>query len=105
MLRVGDPGIDAFRELHVLGDVDDDRAGAAGARDIEGLVQDAAQLVHVLDQIIVLGAGARDADRVAFLEGVVADQMRRHLTGDADDRDRIHERVGQAGDGVGRAGT
>ena len=27
----------------------------------------------------MLGAGARDADRVAFLEGVLPDRMRRHL--------------------------
>ena len=47
----------------------------------------------------------RDADRVAFLEGVGADQMRRHLAGDADERDRIHHRVGEAGDRVGRAGA
>jgi len=30
----------------------------------------------VLHQIVVLGAVARDADRVAFLEGVRADQVR-----------------------------
>ncbi len=31
--------------------------------------------------------------------------MRRHLPGDADERDRIHQGVGQAGDGVGGAGA
>ena len=31
--------------------------------------------------------------------------MGRHLAGDADERDRIHQRVGQAGDRVGRAGA
>ena len=105
VLRVGEAGILALGELDVLGDVDHDRTRAAGARDVERLVQDARQRVHVLDEIIVLGAGARDADRVAFLEGVVADQMRRHLAGDADHRNRIHQRIGQAGDGVGRAGA
>ena len=72
--------------------------------DVERLVQHARQILDVLDQIIVLGARPRDADRVAFLERVVADQMGRHLSGDADDRDRIHQRVGQAGDRVGGAG-
>ncbi len=47
--------------------------------------------------------GRGDADRIAFLEGVVADEVGRHLPGDADDRDGIHQRVGQAGHGVGRA--
>ena len=49
--------------------------------------------------------GPRDADRVAFLEGVVADQVSRHLPGDAHDGNRIHQRVGQPGDGVGGAGA
>ena len=53
----------------------------------------------------MLGAVAGDADRVAFLKGVGADEMRRHLSGDADERDRIHQRVGEAGDGVGGAGA
>ena len=97
-------GVGAGGELHVLGNVDHDRAGAAGAGDVERLVQDAREIVDVLHQPVVLGAGPRDADRVALLEGVVADQVRRHLAGDAHDGDRIHQRVGEAGDGIGRAG-
>ena len=93
------------REQDVLRQIDDDRPGAAALRDVKGLVQHAGQFADVLDQIIVLGAGPRDAGRVGFLEGVVADQMRRHLAGQADDRHRIHQRVGQPGDGVGRAGA
>ena len=92
-------------ELHVLRNVDHDRAGTAVGGDIEGLVQDAREVVHVLHQVIVLGAGPRDADRVAFLEGVVADEMGRHLAGDADHGDRIHQRVGEAGHRVGGAGA
>ena len=105
VLRIGEAGVLAARELDVLRDIDHDRSGTAGTRDVERLVQHARERVHVLDEIIVLGARPRDADRVAFLEGVVADEMGRHLAGDADDRDRIHQRVGQAGDGVGGAGT
>jgi hypothetical protein len=70
---------------------------------VERLVQHARQIGDVLHQVIVLGAGPRDADGVAFLERIVADQVRRHLSGDADDRDRVAERVGQAGHGIGRA--
>ncbi len=92
-------------ELHVLRNVDHDRAGTAVGGDIEGLVQDAGEIVHVLHQIIVLGAGPRDADRVAFLEGVVADEMGRHLAGEADHGDRIHQRVGEAGHRIGGAGA
>ena len=59
----------------------------------------------VLHEIIMLGAVARDADRVRFLERVGADQVRRDLAGDDDDRDRIHQRIGEPGDDVRRAGT
>ncbi len=43
-------------------------------RDVERLVQHARQVGDVLDQPVVLGAGPGDADGVALLEGVVADQ-------------------------------
>ena len=51
----------------------------------------------------MLGAGPRDADRVAFLEGVVADQVGRHLPGDDHQRDGVAQCIGQAGDRVGGA--
>ena len=99
------PDVGAGRELHVLRDVDHDRARPAARRDVERLVQHAREIVHVLHEVIVLGAGPRDADRVAFLERVVADQMRRHLAGDAHERDRIHQRVGQRRHGIRGAGS
>ena len=105
VLEVPRPGIRAFGELEVLGNVDHHRTRPAALGDMERLVQHARKLADVLDEVIVLGAGPRDADRVAFLEGIVADQMGRHLPGDAHDRDRIHERIGQAGDCIGGAGA
>ncbi len=95
--------IDAERELHVLRNVDHHRARPARGRDIERLMQHARQIVDVAHQPVVLGAGPRDADGVAFLEGVVADQVRRHLPGDADQRNGIHQRVGQRRHHVGGA--
>jgi hypothetical protein len=103
---MGDSGrrrIRAGRKLHVLRDIDDDRARAAGLGNAEGLVDDAREIVDVLDQPVVLGAGARDADRIAFLEGIRADERGRNLTGEADERDGIHQRVLQGRDGIGRA--
>ncbi len=76
--------VGADRELHVLRHVDQNRTGTARGRDIERLVQHLGQIVDVAHQPVVLGAGTRDADGVAFLERVVADQMRRDLPGDAD---------------------
>ena len=70
---------------------------------MERLVQRARQVGDIFHEIIVFGAGPGDADRVAFLEGVVADQVRRHLPGDDDKRDRVAQRIGQSGDRIGRA--
>ena len=93
------------RDLDILGNVDDDRAGATRRGDMKCLMNDARQLAGVFHQIIMLGAVARDADRVRFLKGIGADQLRWHLTRDDDHGDRIHQRVGDAGDGIGRAGA
>ena len=89
VLEILRPGIDALGELDVLRDVDDHRPRPAARRDVERLVQHARQVLDALDQVVVLGARPGDADGVALLERVVADQVRRHLAGDADDRDRI----------------
>ena len=99
------PEVVAGRELDVLGDVDDHRPGATRLGDVERLVQHAGEIVHVLHEPVVLGARTRDADRIALLKGVVADQVGRHLTGNADDGNGIHQRVREAGDGVGGAGA
>ena len=44
------------------------------------------------------------AEEVGFLESASSDHFLRDLTGHGDDRYRIHEGIGQAGDEVGRAG-
>jgi hypothetical protein len=63
------------------------------------------QVAHVLDEEVVLDHGTGDADRVAFLEGVLADRVGRHLAGNHHHRDRIHVGGGEAGDGIGDART
>ena len=95
--------IGALGELHVLGDVDHDRSGPSARGDVKRLMQHARQIVDGFDQIIVFGARPGDADGIAFLERVVADQMRRHLAGDDDERNGVAQRVGQAGDRIGGA--
>ena len=89
-----------LRLLHVLRDVDHDRAGTAGARHVEGLVHGVGQLLDRLHQVVVLGAGPRDAGGIGFLKGIVADQVSGHLAGQAHDRDGIHQRVGEASHGI-----
>ena len=97
--------IDAGGLHHVLGQVDHHRAGAAASGDVEGLVHRASQVVDGLDQVVVLGTRTGDAGGVGLLEGVVADQVRRHLAGQANDGNGIHQRVGEPRYRVGGAGT
>ena len=87
----------------VLRDVHQHGPRPAGRGDVEGLLDDLPQVVHVLDQEVVLGAWPADADVVRLLEGVVADEMGRDLPGEDDDRDRVHVGVHQRGDHVGHA--
>ena len=98
------PDIIAQREQDVLWQIDKDRPRPPAFRHVKRLVQNAREVVDVLHQIIVLGAGPGDAGRVGFLKGVIADQMRRHLARETHDRHRVHQRVGEAGHGVCRAG-
>ncbi len=97
--------IGAGRELHVFRHVHHHRAGTARGRDVERFMQHLRQILDPAHQPVVLGAGPRDADGVAFLERIVTDQMRGDLSGDADQRDRVHQRVGQRRHHVGGAGT
>ena len=96
--------ISALGELDVLRDIDHDRPRPSACGDVKSLVERARQIGDGFDQIIIFGARPGDADGVAFLERIIADQMRRHLPGDDDERNRVAERIGQAGDGVGRTG-
>ena len=75
----------------------------AGARDVERRLEHAGQLLDVLDEPRVLDDRHRDPGRVDLLECVGADQRRPHLAGDADERRRVHPRVGDRRDEVRRA--
>ena len=63
------------------------------------------QIFQSLDQVIVFGAGTRDAEGIGLLEGVAANQLGRNLAGDRDYWDGIHHGVHQPGGQVGGAGT
>ncbi len=93
------------RQLHVLRHVDQHRAGAARAGDVERLLEHLRQVGDVLHEPGVLDDRHRDALDVGLLEGVGADQVRRHLAGDAHDRRRVEVGVGDRRHEVGRAGA
>ncbi len=113
-VRLGDRAVAGQRGLdrpaegggrlqRVLGDVDQDRAGAAGGGDVEGLGDHPGDLGRVGDQVVVLGDRHGDAADVRLLEGVGADRLGGDLAGDRDDRHGVHVGVGDRGDQVGRA--
>ena len=72
-------GIVGGGELHILGNVDQHRAGAAVGCDMKGLVQRFSQFGGVFDQPVHLGAGAGDAHGIRLLEAICADHKGRHL--------------------------
>ena len=75
---------------HVLGQIDQHRAGTSGGGEVECLADGRNQVLRVVDQVVVLGAGPGDADDINLLEGIVADQRRGHLAGQHHHRDGIH---------------
>ncbi len=92
---------------HVLGDIDQHRAGPAGRGDVERFFDGFGQLGDVFDQKIMLDAGSGDADRIHFLKGIIADQRGGHLAGDDHHRNGVHIGRGDTGDRIGdaRAGS
>ncbi len=89
--------------LRIFRDVDQHRARAAGAGDVEGFANCAGHFVGVGHEVIVLGDGQGDAGDVGFLKGVGADELAAHLAGDAHDGRGIEHGGGDAGDHVGGA--
>jgi hypothetical protein len=99
------PAERALTLQHVLGDVDEHRAGTSRGCDVEGLGHDPGNLVAGADQEVVLGDRHRDARDVGLLEGIRPDQRAPDLPGDRDHGDGVHLGVGQRGHQVGGTGT
>ncbi len=89
----------------VLGNIDQNRAGTAGAGDVEGLFDHLRDLTGVANHEAVLHDRPRQTDHVGLLEGVVADPVGAHLAGQHHHGNGVHEGGGNAGDGIGRAGA
>ena len=94
-----------FGLLHVLREIYQHRARAAGRGDDKGLLQDHRQLINVVHKKIVLRDRPCDAHDIRLLEGVVADHSRRHLARECHNRDRIHVGGGDSRYEVCRTGA
>ena len=93
----------AARRRDVLRDIHQHRTGPPGRGNGERLLDGGREVVHILHQDVVLHTGARDAHRVHFLEGIVADEMGCHLGTEHHQRDGIHVGGGDTGHGVRHA--
>ena len=85
------PGIE-----HVGDNVDEHRPRPSGPGNVKGLLQHLGQVLHLPDQIVVLGDGGGDPGGVRFLEGILADQGSGHLSADDHQGDGIHVGGGNA---------
>ena len=91
--------------LRVLGNVDEHRAGPAGARNLKCLANGVGQVLGLADQEVVLGHRQRNAGDIDFLKGVGAQHLAGYIAGDADDGNGIEHGRGNAGDKIGCAGA
>ena len=89
--------------LHVLRDVHQHRAGAAGGGDVERRRDRAWNIVRLGHHEVVLGNRHGHTADVRLLERVGAQQRRADLAGDRHQRHRVQVGVRDRGDQVGRA--
>ena len=90
---------------HILGDVHQHRALAAGLGNAESGPHGVGQLLHMPHNKVVLGDGHGDAGDENFLEAVLADIAGAHVAGEGHQGHAVHIGGGDAGDQVGGAGA
>ena len=90
---------------NVFENINQHRAGAAGAGDGKGLPDHVGQVLRPADQVVALGDGHGDAGDIHLLEGVLADKVLRHVDRDEHHGGGVVVGGGDAGGQVGGAGT
>ena len=70
---------------------------------MESLLDGGRQVLGPAHHEAVLHDGPRDTDHVGFLEGILTDQVRSHLAGKHDHRNRVHIGGGDTCHGIGGA--
>ena len=93
------------RVQNVFRQIDHHRSRASACRQPEGFFQYAGNIFGLLNQEAVLHHGTRNPDHVALLKSIVANQRGGYLPGEDHQRDRVHIRRRNAGNGVCRAGA
>ena len=96
--------LDGFQH-HILGNIDNHRAGPPRSRDGEGARDDAQQIGRRLHEKVVLGDRHGHTVGIDFLKGVGTDQRSGHLPGDRHQRNRIKAGIGNGGQQVHHTGA
>ncbi len=60
---------------------------------MESFVKNAREVINVTNQPVMFGARTRDANGIGFLKTIRTDERCWNLTGNADQRDGIHQRI------------
>ena len=100
-----------FAGKHIHGDINQNRAGTAGLRHTECLVQDIGQRLHIIDAPTALTHGLQHfvlipvGVHIDLLVGMAAKVVAGHVTGNDDHGDGIQRCVGYAGNHICQAGT
>ena len=100
----------SLADQHVLGNVQQHRAGPSRPGDVKSFLDRRRHVVHFHDQDVVFGDGQGNAGNVGFLESVPSDGRTGHLPGNRHHRNRVHHRPGNSrnqvgGPGAGSCGT
>ena len=77
--------------------VEQNRTRTACCCNMKCLTNSHRNVIRMHDEFVVLRNAASDADGVTFLECIRTNCSCRHLTSDADHRNRIHKRIAQRG--------
>ena len=96
-----------LRDLNILGQIDEHRAGTAGGGNVERLTHHAGNVGGVGDEVVVLGDTTADLDNRRLLEGIGANHAGSHLSCQGDEGNAIHLGVGDGRhqiQGTGSAG-
>ena len=91
--------------LDVLGNIDQHRPGTSTLGYMKGLLDDPGNIIDIPDKVAVLHNGKRHPKEIGLLESTATDHFLRHLSGDRNQRNRIHVGIGDAGHKIRGAGT
>src|SRR5262245_37090043 len=91
--------------LDIFGDVDQYWTRPIPGRQGEGLLHHRRDISYTVNEKTLLGDGGRDRNDIHLLKGILAQEVRRNVAGNGDDRYRIAVGIGNAGHEVGRSGA